>query len=145
MPTEKETLYIAFSTQKGGGGQDDPDGAGGQLPALRERAERGGGGLRLPAAQHRRDAQARLENRHGGRTLQGDGLPPTATHRQESLPGHRGHGGGCRGKGGRTIGEAARTDIVFFDLPGTVNSGRACCGRWRTWTTFSRPSRQTGW
>ena len=104
---KRNTLHRLLHPE-GRGGQDDPDGAGGQLPALRERAERGGGGLRLSAAQHRRNAQARLENRHGGRTLQGDGLPPTATYRQEGLPGRRGHGGGCRGKGGRTIGEAAR-------------------------------------
>ena len=107
MPTEKETLYIAFSTQKEWGGQDDPDGAGGQLPALRERAERGGGGLRLSAAQHRR-MKARLENRQ--RRTNTTRRWPTANCNVSARRPTRSSRGTAEdaGKGGRTIGEAAR-------------------------------------
>ena len=108
MPTEKETLYIAFSTQKGGAGKTT-------LTVLAASYLHYVKGLNVAvvdcdypqhsiAEMRKRDLKTVMEDE----TLQGDGLPPTATYRQEGLPGRRGHGGGCRGKGGRTIGEAAR-------------------------------------
>ena len=50
MENEKTPLYVAFSTQKGGVGKTT-------FTVLPERVWRGGRGLRLPAALHRRDAQ----------------------------------------------------------------------------------------
>lgn len=93
----KKNLFIWPFPPRRADGQNHAHGAGRLIPALREGLRRGGRGLRLPAALHRRDAAARPEAGPGRQPLQGAGLRTVHAPRQESLSG-RGeqHGTGHR-------------------------------------------------
>lgn len=97
MLMEKEPVYLAFSTQKGGAGKTTLTVLFASYLHYVKGYDVAGRGLRLPAALHRRDAAARPEAGFGRQPLQGAGLRTVHAPRQESLSG-RGeqHGTGHR-------------------------------------------------
>ena len=123
MPTEKETLYIAFSTQKGGAGKTT-------LTVLTASYLHYVKGLDIAvvdcdypqhsiAEMRRRDLKTVMEDEHykamAYRQLQRIGkkaYPVIESTAEDAVT-----------KAEELLEKLPGTDIVFFDLPGTVNSG----------------------
>ena len=123
MPTEKETLYIAFSTQKGGAGKTT-------LTVLAASYLHYVKGLNVAvvdcdypqhsiAEMRKRDLKTVMEDEHykamAYRQLQRIG--------KKAYPVVEGTAEDAVEKAEGLLEKLPGTDIVFFDLPGTVNSG----------------------
>ena len=123
MPTEKETLYIAFSTQKGGAGKTT-------LTVLAASYLHYVKGLNVAvvdcdypqhsiAEMRKRDLKTVMEDEHykamAYRQLQRIG--------KKAYPVIEGTAEDAVEKAEGLLEKLPGTDIVFFDLPGTVNSG----------------------
>ena len=111
---EKENVVPRLLDPKGRDRQNDADGVGGELSALRSRLQRRGGGLRPSATLRRRDARTRRGAGRERRALQTHGARAVLDLEKESVSGRGEQGDRRRRDGGNAVGGRTATRTSYF-------------------------------